>query len=111
LFLFAFCYVFPFGFGELKRVAFFDMPQEALFSVAFVVIGTTYFAYLMNNYALQKVGPAVVSIYIYLQPLIAAAIAILTGKDALESTKIISAALIFTGLYLVSSSAKKIPAK
>ena len=72
--------------------------------MVFVVLGTTYFAYLLNNYALQKVSSSVVSIYIYLQPLLAAGIAIFLGKDEIDAVKIISAVLIFTGVYLVSAS-------
>jgi len=72
--------------------------------VAFVVLGTTYFAYLLNNYALQKVSSSVVSIYIYLQPLLAAGIAIILGKDELDAVKIVSAILIFFGVYLVSAA-------
>jgi drug/metabolite transporter (DMT)-like permease len=47
-----------------------------------------------------------VSIYIYLQPLLAAGIAIFLGKDELNSVKLISALLIFGGVYLVSVTAK-----
>ena len=36
---------------------------------------TTFFAYLLNAFALQLVNPSMVSIYIYLQPLIAAILA------------------------------------
>ena len=39
-------------------------------SVGFVVLFTTFLVYLLNIYALGKVQPTVVSIYIYLQPLL-----------------------------------------
>jgi drug/metabolite transporter (DMT)-like permease len=106
VFLFGFLYVLPFGFSEIKQVNFSSMPSGIIGSILFVIIATTYFAYLLNNYALKKVSASVVSIYIYLQPLLAAGIAIFLGKDELNSIKLISALLIFGGVYLVSVSAK-----
>ena len=44
-------------------------PQDWL-SVGFVLLFTTFLVYLLNIYALGKVQPTVVSIYIYLQPLL-----------------------------------------
>jgi drug/metabolite transporter (DMT)-like permease len=48
-----------------------------------------------------------VSFYIYLQPLVAAMAAIALGKDALNPIVLISAALIFTGVYFVSFYKRK----
>jgi drug/metabolite transporter (DMT)-like permease len=63
---------------------------------------TTFFTYLFNAFALTVVSPSVVSFYIYLQPLLAAAIALAMGQDELDWLKGAAAALIFTGVYLVS---------
>lgn len=104
VFLFAWFYVLPFGYTEFMEADFSNMPADILLSVAFVILGTTYFAYLLNNYALQKVSSSVVSIYIYLQPLLAAGIAVFLNKDELDWVKILSALLIFAGVYLVSAT-------
>jgi drug/metabolite transporter (DMT)-like permease len=61
---------------------------------------------LFNAVALKYVSPSVVSIYIYLQPIVATAFAIWLGKDHLDWIKILSAALICVGVYLVSAKAK-----
>lgn len=104
VFLFAWFYVLPFGYTEFVEADFSMMPTDILLSVAFVVVGTTYFAYLLNNYALQKVSSSVVSIYIYLQPLLAAGIAVFLGRDEIDAVKIVSGLFIFIGVYLVSSA-------
>jgi drug/metabolite transporter (DMT)-like permease len=52
-------------------------------------------------------SPSVNGIYIYLQPLIAAIVSILFGKDRLSVTDIISAILIMAGVYLVTRPVKK----
>ena len=72
----------------------------------FVVVCLSFFAYLFNTVALKYVSPAVVSTYIYLQPVLASIFAISLGKDDLGWIKITSSALICTGVYLVSSKSK-----
>jgi drug/metabolite transporter (DMT)-like permease len=71
-------------------------------SVGFVVIGTTYLAYLLNTYGLISLSPSVVSAYIYLQPALAGIFAILMGKDQMDWIKLSSTAMIFLGVYLVN---------
>lgn len=105
VFTFGLLYVFPFGFAEMMEVEWSKMPAETLWAVFFIVVGTTYFAYLFNSYGLAKLNPSVVSVYIYLQPLLASLIAIGWGKDQLDTAKLISAVLVFAGIYLTTRSA------
>jgi drug/metabolite transporter (DMT)-like permease len=51
---------------------------------------------------MKELSPTTVAVFIYLQPLFASIFAIGLGKDELNSIKIISAALIFSGVYLVT---------
>ncbi len=78
------------------------MPPRIVAATAFVVFGLSFFAYLFNSLALRQVSPSVVSIYIYLQPVLASMFAIFAGKDVLTAIKVVSAMLIFLGVYLVS---------
>lgn len=94
--------VIPFGYAQFGEVAWLELPGPILVRIAFVVLGTTYLAYLLNVYALKTVSSTTVSFYIYLQPLIAALVAILLGKDYLTLTLILASGLIFSGVYLVS---------
>ncbi len=103
VFLFGAFLVTPFGYGEFREVQWQTFATETWLSVAYVVIATTSIAYMLNTYALKNLSPSSVSIYIYLQPLFATFFAILLGKDQLQALHFISAALIFTGVYLVSS--------
>ena len=104
VFTFGFLYVLPFGFMEFTHINWNAMPLNIWMSVFFVVIATTFIAYLLNIYALKHVSPTIVSYYVYLQPLLATAIALFLNKDELSLIKIVSAIFIFTGVYLVSSS-------
>lgn len=102
VFLFGFLVVFPFGFQEFQLIDWKTFDSKIWLAFAFVVIGTTFLAYLFNIYGLKKLNPSVVSTYIYSQPLIASIVALIYGKDELNAVKIIAAILIFTGVYLVS---------
>ena len=69
---------------------------------------TTFLAYLINLMAMKHLKPTTLSVFIYLQPLFAATFAISLGKDQLNLIKILSAVLIFSGVYLVTHKPKKI---
>ncbi len=102
VFLAGFAFVIPFGAPQLSAIEWVNMPLKIYAEIGFVVLGTTFFAYLLNIYALKTVSSTTVSFYIYLQPLIATLAAISLGTDSLRPSMLISALLIFTGVYLVS---------
>lgn len=102
VFLFGLLMVIPFGYDEFSQIEWGELPNLIWWEIAFVVVCTTFMAYLLNIFALKTVTPTTASFYIYLQPLIAAVAAILLGKDELTFTEIISAVLLFSGVYFVS---------
>lgn len=102
IFTFGAVVVLPFGWRELVEVDWANMPSYAAYAAAYVVIATTFFAYLLNSIGLKSLNASVVGSYIYTQPIIASAIALLLGKGVLTPVKVVSALLIFLGVYLVS---------
>jgi len=104
IFLFGLIFVTPFGFEEFTEINWTEFPAHAWWGLAFVVIATTCIAYILNTYALKALSASVVSAYIYLQPFLAALIAIGFGKDELNWVKVVSAVLIIGGVYLTSKS-------
>ena len=105
-FLFAFIMVLPFGYSEVMEIDFPSFTPYVIFAVAFVVIGATYVANLLNPLALQHLKASTVSIFIYMQPVVAGIFAILMGSDQISVVKIIAAGLIFLGVFLVSKRSK-----
>lgn len=101
VFTFGLLFVIPAGWSEFTEIHW-QMPFSAMLCAAYVVVGATFFAYLLNVSALNKVDPSLVGIYIYSQPVIASVIALAFGKDQLNWGKILAAILIFLGVYLVS---------
>ncbi len=103
LYLFGLIMVIPFGFEELKEVKFNEMPRLIYLRILFIIVLTTFITYLFNLLAIKKLKPTTVSIFIYLQPVIATIYALVVKSDSLNSVKIIATLLIFVGVYLVSS--------
>ncbi len=102
VFTFGLIYVLPFGYSDFMAIEWSSFPTIIWLETAFIVICTTFFAYLLNIFALKKLQPSTVSTYIYTQPVLAALFAILMGKDEVTLVKVIGAILIFSGVYIVS---------
>jgi drug/metabolite transporter (DMT)-like permease len=99
------------GGNELLQVQWQSFSTTIWWYIAFVVVCTTIMAYLLNIYAMKKVSPTVVGIYIYVQPIVATLMALSYGKDDLNFIKIIAAVMIFSGVYLASVAGKNVVAK
>jgi drug/metabolite transporter (DMT)-like permease len=108
LFLFGFIYMLPFGLPDLIEVNWLHLSSSIIMAMAFVVIGTTFLAYLLNMYALKALSSSVVSMYIYFQPFLATLIAVYLGKDEITPIKIISALCIIFGVFFVSKKNYKL---
>ena len=108
VFTFGWIYVLPFGVMQMGDISWKTMPNIIFMEIGFVVFATTFLAYLFNIYGLQKLNPATVSIYIYFQPFFATVVALIWGSDELSLIKILSATLIFGGVYLVSKRKKSV---
>ena len=103
IYLFGFIMVLPFGWREFEVVNWSAIPDAIVWKIAFVVVISTFLTYLLNLLSMKELKPTTVAVFIYLQPLFATIFAIGLGKDELSLVKIISAILIFIGVYLVSS--------
>lgn len=102
VFAFGLIPVTAFGFNQFQEIGWATFTTQAWLGLAFVVICTTFFAYLLNVLALREVHSSVVGAYIYLQPVLATIISVSLGKDEVSFEKILSALLIFSGVYMVS---------
>lgn len=111
LFLIAFFINIPIGFSEFIEVGWLTLEVSDIWKLIFVVIGTTVLTYLFNIFALKQLSPAVIGVFMYLQPLIAVIFAIIVGADALTPVRILAAILIFTGVFLTTRKKKRSPNK
>ena len=107
LYLFGLIMVIPFGLSEFNEVNWTSLPFSALFSIGFIVVFTTFLSYLFNLLAIRELKPTTLSIFIYLQPVIAGVYALIVGSDSLNSIKLIATLLIFIGVFLVTNKPKE----
>ena len=107
VFLFGLIYFLPIGLPDLLAIHWVQLPSHIIFALFFIVIATTFFAYLLNMYALKALSASVVSMYIYFQPFLATLFAVWLGKDEITPIKVISAILIIFGVYLASRKSTK----
>jgi len=66
------------------------------------VVFATYVGYLLISFGLRRLSPTIVSTYTYINPIIAAYLASIMGQDRISFVMIISALLIFAGVFVVS---------
>jgi len=109
IFTYGILFVLPFGIQSVMHIDWQSIPAIAFWALGFVILGATVLAYLFNILGLNYGSPALVSIYIYTQPVIATIIAIALGSDTITITKVISAILVFAGVALVSFTGTKKP--
>ena len=121
VFLFGAILIIPFGWNQFSSVEWSMLPNHQLFSISYVVIVVTFIVYFLSIFALSKVSPTVIGTFTYTQPLAAAFFSWLyfvtltsIGMESedytneINASKIVSAILIFIGVYLVSFQPKKL---
>jgi drug/metabolite transporter (DMT)-like permease len=102
IFIFGSFITLPIGGYQLSKLSWSAVPTKAWLAVLYIIIVPTVAAYYLNAWALGRVAPSVVAIYIYLQPLIAFAVAPLILGEHLNSRTWLAAALIFAGVATVT---------
>lgn len=109
VFLFGALWVVPIGIQQAAAIDWSAFSAIHWNGLAYVVLATTFLVYLLNIFALLHVQPTVVSIYIYLQPLLATGFSWWASRDGgidytadLDGWTLLCAGAIFTGVALVS---------
>ncbi len=109
MFLFSAVVSLPFDAGELIRLDLSGVAPTLIWQLLYVIVFATFVAYLLIPIGQKVLRPTLVSMYSYVQPIIAAALSIYLGLDRLDWQKVVAAALVFAGVALVNRS-KSAPA-
>jgi drug/metabolite transporter (DMT)-like permease len=104
-FIFGFFFIIPFSSHAFTNVNWSAFNAYTWSALGYVIIATTFFAYLLIAYSMKYVIPSVASYYNYLQPFIASMLAVLMFDEKITVVKIVSALMIFAGIYLVGMKA------
>jgi drug/metabolite transporter (DMT)-like permease len=98
----------PAGYHQWSTMDWSSISLIAWLEISFVVVGATYLGYLLITFGLRRLSPTIVSTYTYTQPVIAAYLATLMGQDHIDLVMVVSALLIFSGVFVVSFQKKEV---
>ncbi|MGQ9620784.1 MAG: DMT family transporter [Bacteroidales bacterium] len=101
-FLFGIFITVPAGYPQWSTNAWSEISVNGWLSIGFVAIFSTYLGYFLISFGLKRLSPTIVNTYTYIQTAFAAFVASLAGQDTLSVVKIVSAIMIFAGVWLVS---------
>lgn len=104
MFLFAVVVSVPFNTRELMSVDYLGMPSKYVRELMFLIIMSTFVAYLLIPIGQKYLRPTLVSMYSYIQPIVAAIISVMMGMDMVGWQKIVAATLVFGGVVVVNRS-------
>ena len=100
------CYI-PFSYYDISTIQWAAIPTIAIVQVLYVVLGGSFLAYLCIMTAQRLLRPTVVSMYNYMQPIVASIAAIIMGIGSFGWEKGIAITLVFLGVYIVTQSKSK----
>lgn len=72
--------------------------------IGYVVVCSTFLSYFMVPIGQRYLRPTVVSMYNYVQPLVAVLFTVAVGLDTFGFTKGVAALCVFAGVWLVTKS-------
>jgi drug/metabolite transporter (DMT)-like permease len=108
MFLYATILLTPFYYKEILTAPVYLHPERiAVFQMIYTLLFATFLTYLLIPMAQQRIRPTTISMYNNFQPLIASFVAVSVGMDHFSAIKLLSAVLIFCGVYLVTRSKAK----
>lgn len=108
IFLFAFAVSFPFSANELISTQWATIPSVQLAELAYLIIAATFITYTLIPFGQKLIRPTLVSMYSYIQPIIAIGISIYIGMDTLTWQKVVAAVMVFGGVIVVSYSKSRV---
>lgn len=97
------CYI-PFSYEGITAIEWNMISTTAILQVLYVVLGGSFVAYICIMTAQKLLRPTVVSMYNYVQPIIASIAAIIMGIGTFGWQKGIAIGLVFLGVYIVTQS-------
>lgn len=104
IFLFATVMSLPVSAKEIVSLSWSSIPAPQLMELGFLIIFATFVSYFLIPFGQKRIRPTLVSMYSYIQPIIATGIAIIIGMDTLTWQKVLAAVLVFGGVVIVSRS-------
>lgn len=104
MFLYATITGLPFCYSSLRELDLSNFPPNVWLTIAFVVVMATFVAYLMLPIGQKVLRPTTLSMYNYIQPIMASMVAMWIGMDSFGYEQLVATVLVFSGVYIVTQS-------
>ena len=104
MFLFSLLMSLPFSLKGMMVMDWSVIPGKVAWEIGYLIFFATFVAYFLIPFGQQRIRPTLVSLYNYLQPIIATFVSIWVGLDVLTWQKVLAIALIVAGVMLVNRS-------
>jgi drug/metabolite transporter (DMT)-like permease len=104
IFLFASAFSLPLAGRELFTFDYSQLSVIYLWELGFLIVCSTFITYFLIPLGQKRIRPTLVSMYSYIQPIIAILISIYVGMDSLSWQKVLAAMMVFGGVVLVNYS-------
>jgi drug/metabolite transporter (DMT)-like permease len=78
-----------------------------ILKIGYVVFFATFLAYILTTSSQRVLRPTLVSMYNYVQPIVASFVAVAIGMDTFGWQKAIAIVLVFLGVFIVTQSKSK----
>ena len=108
IFLFAFVVSAPFSAREIVTLDWSAIPAIQFAELAFLIFCATFITYFLIPVGQKRIRPTLVSMYSYVQPIIAIVISITVGMEMLTWSKVLAAVMVFGGVVVVSYSKSRV---
>lgn len=102
LFLFSAIIVTMVTWPSVVAVDYASLPLKAWSEMLFIVFGGTFVSYIFFTGGQKLLRPTVVSMYNYVQPIVATVLSVAMGVGTFGVGKVISMAMVFAGVYIVT---------
>ncbi|MFT3752688.1 MAG: DMT family transporter [Paludibacter sp.] len=104
MFLFGTLVGLPFCYKPLLQTDFALLSAGTYWRVGYVVLFATFLGYLLIPIGQKRLRPTTLSMYNYLQPIMASLVAIFIGIDSFGYEQALAGLLVFSGVYIVTQS-------
>ncbi len=108
VFVFAALVCVPLGIWSFASVDRTALTPAICLLLLYLAIFSTAVPYLLNAWALARVDPSTLAVFVYLQPVIGFMLAAVFLGEHISATFVAAAVLIFAGVFLVSRRYKQI---
>lgn len=107
MFIYASMCFIPFSYRDVAVIDFKAIPMDMILQIGYVVLVATFLTYLLMMKAQRLLRPTIISMYNYVQPIVASIVVVMMGMDTFGLTKGIAIGLVFIGVYIVTQSKSK----